>query len=52
MIDTSELAIRLKKHPNTIRKWARNGRIPVLNSGGSLLFIFEEVIEALSKKKK
>jgi excisionase family DNA binding protein len=47
ILTTDQLAEALGLSPNTVRRWARQGRIPVLRCGGDFRFVFDEVVDAL-----
>jgi excisionase family DNA binding protein len=47
ILSRDELAARLLKHPGTIQRWVREGRIPTLRVGRSLLFNFPDVMKVL-----
>jgi len=51
-LTTEELATLLKIQEQTIRKWAREGRIPFVKVGSDYRFIKEEVVNALRDKQR
>lgn len=51
-LTTKELAIMLKIQEQTIRMWAREGRIPFVKVGSDYRFIREEVVKVLRDKQK
>lgn len=44
-VTAEKIAERLNKRPQTIYKWAREGKIPCHRFGRDVLFIIEEVDE-------
>ena len=42
LLTVQEAAFEFKKHPNTIRTWAKNGVIKSKRISGSLLIVFEK----------
>jgi len=50
--DTHQLAHKLKLFPSTVTRYASEGKIPYFRAGTHYRFFFEDVIEALTPKKK
>ncbi len=51
-LTTKELADLLKLQEQTVRLWAREGKIPCVKVGSDYRFIKEEVVNALRDKKR
>lgn len=49
MINTTELAKRLGKHPNTIRNWIKKG-LPNIKTEKDFMFDYNEVIQWLKER--
>ncbi|NQW15960.1 MAG: helix-turn-helix domain-containing protein [Chloroflexi bacterium] len=43
LLTTEEVAIFLDVHPESVRRWARAGRIPAIRLAGRLLFRREDI---------
>jgi excisionase family DNA binding protein len=44
-----ELAVRLRRSPRTVDLWMRQGKLPYLKIGKSVLFRWSDVLEKLSQ---
>lgn len=50
LLSTEELSERLNLHPQTVRRWAAEGKIPSIPAGSKRRYDYDAVIEALQKK--
>ena len=51
LLTAEELAERLRVRPNTVKAWARDGRIPAIRLSPKIIrFDLDEVVEALRRR--
>lgn len=49
MLTVSEVAHQLKVNPETVRRWAREGKVPAQRIGNMLFFTAEDVASHIAK---
>jgi excisionase family DNA binding protein len=51
MLTTDQVAAKLQQTQETIREWARQGKLPAVKFGKALLFVEHEVLAALEANR-